>query len=549
MQRGSQGHSIRALRLVGQSTDEGFPSEGVQEDATVETPAAASWIKSKLAGTRGTGGLTFLCLDVEGGTCSWIGAPSADPDVVSAVARFGGQALGESGAGEGRTNAALSYYAPSPMDSTLQPLALNGHSSRRLPFTRRKQINESAHPERFAVMAMTDVPARLLVDRLDALGVPVETVASLWHAAALAWDPGWSPGGAVPSEDPLVAEPVSRIHAAIIVDAGGRLVWSWSRGTELLIAGSMRLRQVSAGEPTSSAARRCVVFGRDEVSRLTAEWLSWSAQTGLVPSRITCVMPEASPESASEFGQALGRSWPGVSVDAALYDDPVGATLRRVAERLEQTPANAAPPNPLESLVGLSNRRGQAHRRLYVWTSLLILVGTGVTGISAWRISQAAARTKAAAQTLDGQWRSLVKEHYPEAVPAIGKSDPEVELGKELDRLDRAVAPPVRTDTVRPILQELEMLSLVVGNSGCHLESVELDGQQVKMFIEGESIQEAADMLEAFQNVSGSVLVDWAYDPKPAPRNPTRVRSMYTAKWPSAKAAKPNESSGTGKPN
>lgn len=543
MRRGDRGYSIRELRLVGQNADQVFPVQREDSGGTVEPAAAADWIRSQLAGVRSAESLTFLCLDVEGGTCAWIGAPSADPQVVAAVARFGSSAHGESASDTGRASAAMNFFAPSPMDSTLQPLAQNGHHTLRLPFARRGASDEPVIAKRLPVLAITDVSARLLVDQLDRRNIPVETVASLWHAACLAWDPGWTAGGpAAENPDPLVAAPAAGIGATILIDPLGRLIWSWSRGTELLVAGSMRLRTAQhaaavPGEATPADSRTRVVFGRDEVARLTNEWLSWSAQTSLAPTRITCVMPEGSEESASEFGQALGRSWPGATIDAALHEDPIGATLRRIASRLEQTPESAAGPSPHESLVNLSCRRGTDHRRLYVWTAMTILAGSVMAGVAAWKLNQAAAATRASAAQIDTQWRGLVKEHFAAAVPLVGKTDPEIELGIELDRLSKVAAPPARTDVARPILQELENLSLVVGNSGFSLESLDIDISRVQIYVIGDSIQDAADMLEAFQMVGGSSLTDWTYDPRNAPSAPGKIRTTYNAKWPPVKAS------------
>lgn len=540
VRRGDRGHSIRELRLVGQTTDQTYPAapaNNAEPPAPVTAEAGGAWLKQELSATRASGALTFLCLDVEGAACSWLTAPNTEPAVVAALARLGSSDSADGG-GQ-RVGAAIGFFAPSPLDSSIQAITSNGHAARtRGLFPARKKPAEGedeSHPSRLPVLALTDVPARLLIDALDRLGVAVESTASIWHALAIAWDPSWTSG---PAGDPLAAAAGAQTGAVIVVDPAGRLIWSWSRAGKLVVCGSMRVRLAqpagSAGEP---AAPETPMFGREEVGRLTTEWLSWAAQVGAAPTRITCILPEGDAAGASEFGQALGKAWPGVAIDAALYADPIGVTLRRVAERLEQTPATAAPASAT-ALLGLTQRRGRQHRALYVWSALAIVALAAALGLWAWQLSNHAADTKSAAGGIEGQWRTLVKQHFPDTGPTIGKTDPEREIEIETDRLNKIIRPAVRTEPTRPIMEELETLSMVLGNSGLALENVELTSQRARVVVVCENVQDAADLLEALRSVSGSHLGSWTETYAPVPNSPSKQRMTYVSEW--AKPVKPH---------
>ncbi|MBS0197661.1 MAG: hypothetical protein JSR77_12980 [Planctomycetes bacterium] len=521
---------------MGQATDQRRGGGGV-EPGLLDPNDGAAWIAEQLAGTRNTSSLSMLVLDVEGSGCSWLSAPSSDPQVLAAVARFGGASQGDSETGGGRVSATLEYYAPTAMDSSIQSLSMNGHAA---PKERRRKGTAAHHTHRMPVLAMTDVPARLLIDALDGRGIPVESVASLWHALAQAWDPAWS---ATPkSDDPLTADAGAYVTGVIVADPAGRLVWAWCRGGKLLVAGSMRVRMnaVAGGDPNQPAAS-VLQFGPDESARLVAEWLAWAAQTGFAPARIVCVMPEDDGgAAASAFGEALAKAWPNATIDAALHADPLGATLARLASRVEQTPQTAALPTGTDSLVDLSFRRGRDHRRLFVWSAAAIAALAGALGIWAWRLGSVAKSTREAAAVTEEQWRALVKQHYPAAFTGAGVIDPIREVELEADRLGKKVKPPERLEFAKPVLEELEVVSMVLGNQDYALESVNFDNSRAQFTLIANSTQDAADVEDALKSIAGSA-VSWAMEePRPDPRNANKVRAVFNAKWPTTKPSKPN---------
>lgn len=553
LRRRDHGAALHALRLVGATSDEAWPATGAGDpsergagDSGGPGPAAygaaAAWLRERLGATRSGGGLAMLCLDVEGGVCSWLTSPSPNPAVVAALARLG--PAGSDGSADGR--GPIEFYAGSALDSSVQALVE--------PEAAPARAAAGATPvgRRLPILATTDLPARLLVDALDREGVPVESVVSLWHAIAAAWDPG-APRPGSPSVEPEEDAPVT---AVLVADPAGRLVWAWSRAGRLLVAGSVRLRMSREAESGESRP----ILGSDEVARLTAEWLAWAAQVGRAPRRIVAVLTEPAPDGEGRatdpevqsdgtgpaaFGRALGEAWPGATVDVAVRPDPVGATLERMAMVLDEAPPSRASPSPLASLVDLSLRPGREHRRLYRWTAVAVAALAGVVAVWGWRLREEAAAADAEVARTRASWQEAVREIYPEALtPRIGTNALTI-LTEELTRREAALRPPERTDRTMPILQELETLSIVVGNAGLELVSIDLSSAgttaPVKLVVTTPSTTAAEQLLEALRGIGGSHLTGWTQQIR-ATRDgdPLRRTATYTATWdPALRPARP----------
>lgn len=586
LERASRGVLIKSVRMVGETADTSWPVLDVdamgetESIEAVDPQAAAGWIRDQLSQTRTATGVSILCLDLAASSMSCIASPSADPAVVDVIARFGGSLSGGGGGGGGlsgsgsggldsaeslRGNSAVEYFAQDPLDSTVQ--AIDPETNEATKPQRAKvevkgllsrlktgkkdnpQATTSAANERFPIIAMTDVPARLLIDRLDEIGITVETTVSFWHACAMAWDPAWSPTATTEEQtqggDPLhVSAESSRasVTATIVVDPKGRLIWSWSRAAKLLVGGSMRLRISTPvlagleGEPISDDpdAVPHVQFGRDEVTRLATEWLSWAAHLGCIPSRIVCVVPGDDPGMVSEFGSLLTKTWPGAMLDAAMVPDPILATLRRLAERLEQTPKSLNTINSNNSLVSLSTRSGREHRKLYVWIALAIAaVGTLVI-LATMKMQRSTLEIKARAAGISEDAMNIAKDFFPEARVLPGVSLVE-STTQEVARLRNSAEPAKRADPPIPILQELETLSMVVGNPQYAVELIKLEASvnaNLDLHIVAETNADADAMKEALNSISGSFVQEWREPEKyDITSRPGKVLVRYRAKW------------------
>ncbi len=502
LSRTDRGARICAARMVGGRVDERWASDGPDNgaaDPLGEAAAAAAWVGDRL--TQGEGDrrrLRFVCLDADGSTCSWLTAPSADPGVVAAAMVQGDQG----GDGESHGGGAGAWGDLTTGEATLQALSPPEAHAR----TRRTAAGVHGTGRRLAAVAVPDVSARLFLDALDDRGVSADAVVSIWHALAAAWDPGGPAAGGAPSgsgngvrEDRIVAT-ATPPTAVVIIDPEGRLVWSWSRAGELLAAGTIRLAGRGGGADDGVG-----VAGAD-VGRLTADWLAWSAQLGVAPSRIVCVGPEARDGTPAltpaQLGEALGRASPGATVDLAVHDDPIGATLHRLTELPADTRGD--PEDPRSALVPLSHRPARAHRSLLRAAALALLLGAAAATAVAWRAWAAAGEIRGRVALSAEQTRATIAEILPEAAR---NAFPERVLEDELARLETVRSAGKDLDEAKPILQELDVISAVL-TKDMKPDMISLHNTQVMVTVTVPSIPVSNELVEAIQSIGGSSC-DW----------------------------------------
>ncbi len=505
LSRADRGARIAAARVVGGRLDEQWVLSGTENgaaDPLAEVAQAAAWVGDRLAqGDEGGGRrLRFLCLDADGARCSWLTAPSADAKVVAA-AMFQGDAGGAEGEGEARsTGGGGAWDDLTTGEATLQALATPEGRPRR-----RRRGADAGGPQagrRLAAMAVPDVTARLFLDALDDRGVSADAVVSIWHALGAAWDPGGAAGASVGGlrEDRVVAT-ATPPSAIVVIDPEGRLIWSWSRAGELLAAGTIRL--VGRGGSTVEDGVR---IADADVGRLTADWLAWAAQLGVVPSRIVCIgpgvkggVPGLTPE---RLGEALGRAWPGATVDLAVHDDPIGATLHRLADLPAHGPQGVE--DPRTGLVPLSNRPARVHRSLLRWAALALLLGAaGLVGV-AWRAWAAASEIRARA----AQAREETDAAIVAVLPAAARDAwPEKLLEGELAKLRAARDAGKDIDAAKPILQELDVISAVL-TPDTKPESITLLNTNAMVSVTVPSLEAGNDLVESIKSIGGSSC-DW----------------------------------------
>jgi hypothetical protein len=487
IERTPGGSGLRRVRLVGPELDQSWSAPSLAGDDPGRPAApgeqlahlrsAAAWIAEELAPVRE---LAAICLDAEGGVCSWISAPSADPQVVLAAIRQ----IGAPATSTGEPAAVAAGFGLLPDDAmglasarSVQALAApeqTGGSG----FTSGGKGTPSLPRRRLGVLSVADAPVRVLIDELDALKIGVGSVISFWHAAALAWDPSVERttardraqrnGAAETSPHaPIVVEPDAPVTATVIIDPAGRLTWSWSKSGELLAAGAMRLRThtynrvspVAAAAPAdlaplgadeadlAPATRRLMPEDAGEtmhaaecapgdVGRLVMDWLSWSVQIGRTPDRIVCIGPATLPArpvpgepapTPSTLAETLGASWPSASIDAAIHDDPIGATLNRLRvlpmfqpARSAGTPAARAE-DPRLSLVTLTSRPGRLDRTMHIWATLAILGAAAAVFIYAQRLGSGIENLRTRTAAVQARRIELLQSAEG-IIPALSKS-------------------------------------------------------------------------------------------------------------------------------
>jgi hypothetical protein len=531
--RADRGARVTGVRLIGPHGEDRFdvPTAGAADVVAQASDAAESagrWLATQLTSKKART-LAMLCLDADGGMCSWIASPSRQSDVVASLARQGPSADGPAPAGE----TPVLFFAESAGSAQLQGLSVDPS----IDASQRKAKAAGPGNYRVAVMALGDVSARLVADELDRSGVGLDSAASIWHLMAMAWD---SAPATSPASD-LVAAEDSPTSAVILIEPEGRLVWCWCRGGKLLTGGSMRLAiarpSTTDAEGNAVAGTPFVSMDESDVSRLCAEWLGWAAQLGAAPIRTVCVVPtEAavveSPDGPVALGERLGKRWPGTSIDVAVHDDPVGATIRR-ALALEQDYVQHAS-DPQLSLVSLSHRPGASLRRLFRWSALAIGVAAVALAAAAFRIDSRARATRGMSDQTQDRVRALVEQVHKPAL--ISPGGPVLALRSELASLQKQVAPAEATDPVQPILEEFEALSLVIGSPEIELTEFSVDNKVVRIVTIVPDLATAELLSDAVKSVGGSHIASWANPSfqqlSGAQGEQGKVRVTLTGQWP-----------------
>jgi hypothetical protein len=545
LSRADRGARLTGVRLLGPHGDEAWdPAPSGETDPVAASLASARgaghWIAQRLSERKGAS-LAAVCLDVDGAACAWVATPTTDPSAIAAIARQGPIA-DELVPGASSAETPLNFFAQTAQDSQVQGLVA--------PAQPRKKGATAA--DRVGVLAVGDIAARLLVDELDRAGVPVDQITTLYHMMADAWDPSAARASATPSAGEVVSD-AAPTTGVVLVEPHGRLVWAWSRRGMLLAGGSLRLAMIrgeapapvdEAGFSPAVPSPRLAVTESD-IARLSADWLAWSVQLGVAPDRVICLLPQDATQIETDHGleptvRLLSKRWGDITIDAAVYEDPVGATLLRVIAKEQDRGTLAG--DPRAGLTLLSHRPTRAHQRLYMWAAGAVMLVALALGIGAWRIHAAAATSRVAAAEFKRKIEALVQEvHPPARISPLGVS---MALRQELSKLQKEFAPPDKPDPTQPILEELDALSSVLGVPDIELTEITLTNTAVSVKVVTPDLPTAELVLEALRNVGGSHVSTWTQQFAQAPnqKESTKVNATFTGLW--APIEKPRASGG-----
>ncbi len=504
-----RGAALRGLRLMVGERDEAWTAPDLPT-AAPDAPlpelerAAADWLRTRLAADKRTKDrIASMVVDGIGSMFAWSDIPQGvNAATVAESIRRVGSAPSDPMAGDSDHTSPLAS-APElelPEGLTLEPLD--------------DPSAEQDAVHRVAIGATPDLATRLLLDRLDAMGISTASVMSIWQAVGLAWNSPSTQATAPASADIVDAPSSASTLAAVVIDAPGRrLLWTWTRNCKTLACGSCRLARDGSAPSW--------VF-----SRLCAEWLAWSSQLGISPARITVVQDQ----SLSATGQAepapkpaalLARHWPQCTVDAIELDDPMLATLARAADRLEGDPDPVAQSQHLRAL---TERPGRLHRSSRRWISLAMLASAVGLGLGAWQLSSAAADADAMAAEARTLWRDRAAAIDERALEP-GVPDPILFLEELLAERRREVAPVARR---RPVMTELESVSLVIGYDGVQLEELSFSQTAALIKLRVDTTQEYEDLNAALASIAGSEIREWRVSPQTAG---DKIRANFTGLW------------------
>jgi hypothetical protein len=534
IQRTDRGAAIVRARLLSERSDESWTAgPSVNADAAeLAAEDAARWIRDRLAETRTPKRLDTLCLDLDGAVCSWVKGRDADADLIRSAV-------------EGADTSA------NDADDGLDPAQTPGIADRlpRLPMEVSYDLLVSGEPtDRAGVLAAPDAPARLLLDRIDHAGVRVERVITLWHALAEAWDPGARQSHAPSRTQSGNASPtiVASDHppaAVVAIDHdAARLVWTWSRTGVLLACGSIRLKrdrhshqanlqpnpQANPQANSQPDGPRVVQPGpvaevhEHDIARLAADWLGWSAQIGICPTRVIVVgQPGPRGMTAGEIGTGLTRAWPGALTDLVGCDDAVAETLRRT---LDARHINAFAP--------LTERPTRTHRSAYRWTALaLVVVGVGV-GVMAAKFFARAASTRDQLATIRQERTEILTAVDPGLVM---DPFPLAAIDAQINAIERRTGT-VAEENPRPILTELDTLSFVLAMPDVTVQSIQITDTLVSIQARLSGARAAEELDQALRAVGPSQL-RWN-PPSIASGAGGQVVATYSAMWPQQRAAR-----------
>lgn len=505
IRRTDRGATLRGLRLMGGHTDDTWEASPIADPEMVvgSIEDATQWIRERLSSSS-IRDLDALVLDPDGAVCTWVKPEDADATMLDAAISDG----------------------PIEHDpDELEPVAQNAVSER-LPRLPRELDFEPLSPDqtstgaRAAVIAVPDIPGRLFKDALDAMGIRPKRFTTIWHALALAWDPGVGGGH---SAQRIVSSdaPVSSVIAIDPIDA--RLIWTWSREGELICAGGMRLRRVhSEHEPR-------VMVRRSDIARLCADWLGWSSQLGVSPSRIIVLgepartdtpgdtPSEEQPLDPGQMGAALTQRWPDATLELIGEPDPIGATLRQIAQR-EQS-------SRLGSISGLESRPTRAHRSMFRWAGLALTTAAVVVLLVGYQLMSRTNAIRTETRAINTQRTTTLSDFNPNLVmSAIPTNDLEA-IRNQIANASGPIAIPAP----KPIIQALETVSFVIGAPGIEIDKVTINTRTVTLLLRVDNISQAEQINSNLRSINDDLLA-WSSSMSPQNRG-EKIQVTYIAQW------------------
>jgi len=215
-----------------------------------------------------------------------------------------------------------------------------------------------------------------------------------------------------------------------------------------------------------------------DAGRLAVDWLSWSAQLGHCPQRVVCLsVPSVGGDGLGPEAlfANLAKSWPGATIDGAVHEDRIGATIARLAGLGDEEPHAAGPDErpesmlpyferPREALTDLTSRPGRADRRLYMWIGLTLMALAVFVGVLGWQVNRSVGAAEA--QLNDARKAKL------DALKELDKQIPHISESREAENMLKASLARVRDQAKaikppRPVLKEtLRVLKALEGVNG-----------------------------------------------------------------------------------
>jgi hypothetical protein len=235
----------------------------------------------------------------------------------------------------------------------------------------------------------------------------------------------------------------------------------------------------------------------------------------VAPGRVVCVVPSTGVGARSdddlspvEIGEAMGLAWPGATIDLAVHDEPIDATLVRVA-RLDAAPSSAAADRQ-RSLVRLTHRPGRAHQSMYRWVAAALGAGAlalGVVAVKAW--SQAGAARAQVAKVKEETSSRVVPRAGNALQQELARGRPVQFVQDKLAEMRSKLDPAAGLDKLKPVLAEMTALSFVIGTREIELKTLDVSQLSVQIELIVPDTQTAEAVIESLRSAPDS-LCDWS---------------------------------------
>lgn len=430
-------------RLIGEASAQwsAVPQIGEQkpdvETLRARASQAASWALGALGSRRR---IALVCVDAGGSTCLWLRSPNDEEPVLAATLRSVTQDWGDN-------IPAGSVQRLVDADDSGTP-----EHSGFLGALRRPMGNKSlsaAAPQGSPVITAPLALVRLWLDELDARGVRVDAVASLWHAMATAW----STGGASEHD----------VTAVLVNEPGVRIEWCWARGGELIVGGT--IMDERGAESTAEDATPSDPSER-AAGRLALDWLTWSAHLNVSPSSIVVV------GTGSEALHAkIAERWSTLTVRGEPVADPISETVNKAASAMPPTAAA----DPRRCLVSLTQRPTRARRSQYLWAAAALVCLAAAIAALGYRMTRASAGVRALSARAEAESRTLVESLGD---PSVLKSPNLVKALESLALTMGSKEQPKGPPAPKPIYEEIERLSEILSRfEGVRLVQLTIDAR------------------------------------------------------------------------
>ena len=125
-----------------------------------------------------------------------------------------------------------------------------------------------------------------------------------------------------------------------------------------------------------------------------------------------------------------------------------------------------------------------------------------------------------------------ISEVFPDALRPVPRVSPQQLLADEIRRKERELLPVEQPEKTMPVMQELETISMVVGNVIFGLDRISLDTRRIEVVTIARTTKDAEDLLEALRRIGGSHAVDWTMRLRDRrDGTETLIEGRYEAQW------------------